>query len=214
LFNELRDVLRLSSAGRRPVLHLQSVADGPLLAGQREERLQKWIDQLHRRRASESDTDRATDFAIVADYVEKYYRKLVGHVIVVHDRPQPFVVQRTNNLSEHIFGKTKRGLRRKLGTKNLARYVQAMRPEEFLVGNLRDPDYLEIVCDGSLENLASSFARNWHAGQEIRSQRRKKAINHPIPLRRKSLREDGFLSKLKRAVGNALQQTTTKAEVA
>ena len=214
MFNELRDVLRLSGDGRRLLLHQRSVADGPILAGQREEHLQKWIDQLNHRRALEDDADRATDFAIVVDYVQKYYRKLVGHVIVLHDRPQPFVVQRTNNLSEHLFGKTKQGLRRKLGTKNLARYVQAMRPEEFLVDNLHDPDYLQIVCDGSLENLAWLFARNWQAGQGIRSQRRKKTINHAIPVRRKSLREDGFLSKLKKAVAKAFQQITTKGAAA
>jgi hypothetical protein len=105
-------------------------------------------------------------------------------------------------------------LRRKLGTKNLARYVQAMRPEEFLVDNLRDPDYLQIVCGGSLENLASSFAQNWQAGQRIRSLRRAKTSNHPIPVKRKSLREDCFLSKLKRAVAAVIQQITSKRAAA
>jgi hypothetical protein len=214
LFNELRDVLRLSSDGHHPLLHQRSVADGPVQARQREEHLQKWINQLNQRRASESDADRATDFAIVLDYLQKYYRKLVGHVIVLNDRPQPFVVQRTNNLSEHRFGRTKQRLRRKLGTKNLARYVQAMRPEEFLVDNLQDPDYLQIVCGGSLENLASSFAQNWQAGQRIRSSRRAKTSNHPIPVKRKSLREDCFLSKLERAVAAVIQQITTKRAAA
>ena len=108
------------------------------------------------------------------------------------------MVQRTNNLSEHRFGRTKQRLRRKLGTKNLARYVQAMRPEEFLVDNLQDPDYLQIVCGGNLENLASAFAQNWQVGQQIRSSRRAKTTNHPIPVKRKNLREDCFLSQLKR----------------
>jgi hypothetical protein len=214
LFNELRDMLRLSSDGHHPLLHQRSVADGPVQARQREEHLQKWINQLNQRRASESDADRATDVAIVLDYLQKYDRKLVGHVIVLNDRPQPFVVQRTNNLSEHRFGRTKQGLRRKLGTKNLARYVQAMRPEEFLVDNLQDPDYLQIVCGGSLENLPSSFAQNWQAGQRIRSSRRAKTTNHPIPAKRKSLREDGFLSKLQRAVAAVIQQITTKRAAA
>lgn len=214
LFNELRDVLRLSSDGHHPLLHQRSVADGPVQARQREEHLQQWINQLNQRRASKSDADRATDFAIVLDYLQKYYRKLVGHVIVLNDRPQPFVVQRTNNLSEHRFGRTKQRLRRKLGTKNLARYVQAMRPEEFLVDNLQDPDYLQIVCGGSLENLASSFAQNWQAGQRIRSLRRAKTSNHPIPVKRKSLREDCFLSKLKRAVAAVIQQITSKRAAA
>ncbi len=214
LFNELRNVIRLGSNGHHPLLHQRPVADGPVMARKREEHLQKWIDQLNQRRASESDADRATDCTIVLGYLQKYDRKLTGHVIVLNDRPEPFVVQRTNNISEHRFGKTKQGLRRKLGTKNLARYVQAMRPEELLVANLHDPDYLQIVCGGSLENLASSFAQNWQAGQTIRSQRRTKTTNHPIPARRKSLREDGFLPKLKQAVATVVQNITTRGVAA
>ena len=42
----------------------------------------------------------------------------------------------------------KQGLRRKLGTKSLARYVRCA-PEELLVDNLNDPDYLEMVCSSS-----------------------------------------------------------------
>ena len=214
LFNELRNVLRLDSDGHHPLLHQRPVADGPVLATQREEHLQKWIDQLNQRRALESDADRAADFTIVLDYMQKYSRKLTGHVIVLNDRSEPFMVQRTNNIAEHHFGRTKQGLRRKLGTKNLARYVQAMRPEEFLVDNLHDPDYLQIVCGGSLENLASSFAQNWQAGRMIRSQRRAKTIIRPIPVGRKSLRDDGFLSKLKRAVATVIQNIATRATAA
>ena len=208
VFNELRDVLRLSSDGNRPLLHHRSVDNGLLQTQQTEEHLQNWIDRLHQRHRSETDADLANDLAIVLDYVQKYDGKLVGHVIVLDDHSQPFVVQRTNNLSEHRFGRAKQGLRRKLGTKNLARYVQAMRPEEFLVDNLRDPDYLDIVCAGSLENLASSFAQNWQKGQEIRSARRAKTTNRPIPAKRKSLRDRRFLSNLRRAVSAVIKPLT------
>jgi hypothetical protein len=145
------------------------------------------------------------------DYPQKYYRKLAGHVIVLNDRSEPFVVQRANNLSEHRFGRTKKGLRRKLGTKNLARYVQAMRPEELLVDNLNGPDYLRIVCGGSLENLAISFAEKWQAGQRIRSERRAKTTNHAIPTRKKCRRNEGFLSSLKDSVTFLIQQATKRA---
>jgi hypothetical protein len=105
-------------------------------------------------------------------------------------------------------------LRRKLGTKKLARYVQAMRPEEFLVANLQDPDYLQIICGGSLENLSLSFAQNWQAGQTIRSQRKEKTSNHPIPAKRKILRADGFLSKLQQAATNMIQNIMRKGAAA
>jgi hypothetical protein len=107
--------------------------------------------------------------------------------------------------------RTKQGLRRKLGTKSLARYVQAMRPEELLVDNLNDPDCLRIVCGGSLENLAKSFAENWQAGHRIRLERRAKTSNHAIPTRKKCLRKDGFLSSLQGAVTFLIQQATKRA---
>jgi hypothetical protein len=201
LFDELREALRLkgNECERRPLLRQRLVTDEAFAAWHREKLFRKWMDGLNNRLTAESDSDRIDDLTIVLNYLQKYQSKLMGHVIDLEGHSQPFIVQRTNNLSEHRFGRTKQGLRRKLGTKNLARYVQAMRPEEFLVENLKDPDYLQIVCDGSLENLASSFAESWQAGQVIRSNRRKKTINHPVPLKKKCLREEGFLSKLKRA---------------
>ena len=214
LFGELRDVLRLNNNGHHPLLRQRPVADGPVEVRKREGHLQEWTDQLYQRRASEGDADRAADFTIVLDYLQKYHGKLTGHVIALQDRPVPFIVQRTNNLSEHRFGRTKQGLRRKLGTKNLARCVQAMRPEEFLVANLHDPDYLQIVCGGSLENLASSFAQNWQAGQTIRLQRRSSLTNHPIPVRKRILREDGFLPNLQQAVAAVTQNITTRGAAA
>jgi hypothetical protein len=214
LFNELRNVLRLCSDGHHPLLHQRPVPDGPISAMQREEHLQKRIDQLNHRLTLECDDDRAFDLTIVLDYLHKYHGKITGHVIVLNDRPDPFVVQRTNNISEHHFGRTKQGLRRKLGTKNLARYVQAMRPEEFLVDNLRDPVYLQILCGGTLENLASSFAQNYQEGQMIRSQRKAKTNVYPIPVGRQRFRDPGFLPQLQRAVATAVQNITERRAVA
>lgn len=213
LFNELRHVLRLNTDGHHPLLPQRPVPDAPVQSRRREKNLQQWIQELNRRQASEIDADRATDLAIVLDYLQKYHRKLVGHVIFLNGRSQPFVVQRTNNPAEQRFGRKKQGLRRRLGTRDLARYVQAMRPEEFLVDNLSDPDYLQIVCGGSVENLASSFAQNWQQGRAIRSSRRARTTNRPIPAKAKTLREDGFLSRLRRAVA-ALSQLDNKRAAA
>lgn len=210
LFDELRAVLRLCSDGRRPLLHHRAVPDGPVQARQREQQLERWIEQLRRRQAAESDADRASDCAIVLSYLEKYHRKLVGHVIFIDGRAQPFIVQRTNNLIEHQFARKKHGLRRKLGNKSLARSVRAMRPEELLVDNLDNADYLQIICGGSLENLAYAFAANWQRGQQFRAARRATTISRPIPVNKKTLRDDGFLSNLGRAVIAALQKAAIK----
>jgi len=208
LFEELRKVLRLTTndCERRPVLRQRCIADNPLLALQRENLFKKWMGGINARLATEIDPDCMEDLTIVHNYLQKYQGKLIGHVIS-NGHSQPFIVQRTNNLSEHRFGRMKQGLRRKLGTKNLARHVQAMRPEEFLADNLNFPEYLNIICGGSLDNLALSFAQNWQAGQAIRLNRRQKTINHPIPLKKKCLRVKSFLSKLKNAFHASTQKT-------
>ena len=159
------------------------------------------------RLASERDADKIGDLQTVLGYLEKYRDKLLGHVIPRADGTEPFVVERTNNVSEHRFGTTKQGLRRKVGTKKLTRLIQAMRPEELLIANLDDPEYLEIVCGGNLENLPALFAQNWKAAQAIRTERRKRISNHPIPIRKKILRDDEILARLKRAVDMVIAMT-------
>lgn len=200
LFKELREVLRLTpnDCEHRPVLRQRRIVDNPLLALQRENLFMKWKECLYARLAAESDSDCIEDLTIVQNYLQKYQGKLIGHVIV-NGQSQPFTVPRTNNLSEHRFGRMKQGLRRKLGTKNLVQHVQAMRSEECLAYNLNFPGYLDIICGGSLDHLALSFAKNWKAGQSIRLNRRQKTINHPIPLKKKCLRMKNFFSKLKNA---------------
>jgi hypothetical protein len=205
LFTELRSVLRLTSDPRAPLLHRQGRADGAAAVEQIQQSLKQWREQLCQRRTREGDADKAGDLDTVVAYLDKYYDKLVGHVIFLEGRAEPFVVQRTNNLSEHRFARTKQGLRRKIGTKKLARSIQAMRPEELLVANLDDPEYLDILCGAKLENLALSFAQNWQAGQTIRTERRKKRCHHPIPVRKKTLRDKGFLPHLEQAVEKLLE---------
>jgi hypothetical protein len=199
LFKELRGLLRLISDPHCPVLHRRVPADAPGIAEEMEKSFDTWKNQLHQRLASERDADKAVDLQTVLGYLEKYRDKLVGHVIPRAGRAEPFVVERTNNISEHRFGKAKQGLRRKLGAKKLTRLIQAMRPEELLIANLDDSEYLEILCGGNLENLPALFAQNWKAGQAIRTERRKRTTNHPIPIRKKILRDEGILPRIKKA---------------
>ncbi len=86
-----------------------------------------------------------------------------------------------------------------------------MRPEELLVANLNDPDYLLIVCGGNLENLPALFAENCKAAHAIRTERRKKTSNHPIPIRKKVLRDPQILACLKRAVDMVIEITGRRA---
>lgn len=214
LFEELRRLLRLTSDPYGPVLHRRVLADAPAIAEEMENSFLAWKERLQQRLASEGDADKAVDLKVVLGYLEKYRDKLVGHVIPQAGRTEPFVVERTNNISEQRFGTAKQGLRRKVGTKKLVRLIQAMRPEELLVANLDDPNYLEIVCGGNLENLPALFAQHWEAGQAIRTQRRRKTSNHPIPIRKKILRDEQILDRLKRAVEMVIQITRRQRNAA
>lgn len=213
LFNELRLTLRLSPQTPLTGPRL-APAEAPPQAQLREQDLGRWSALLQERTTTEQDPDRLADLQTVRSYLDKYQDKLSGHLIPLQDRPQPFVVQRTNNLCERRFGVTKQGLRRRVGARKLTRHVHALRPEQFLVANLDHPDYLDIICAGRLENLPAAFAQNWQAARTIRTERRKKTTCRPIPVSKKCLREDGFLSRIQLAVVTLSQPTNAEELVA
>ena len=209
LFDELREVLRLSSSpehllrGRGPS-ETQDEIKGIA------KRLKQWQARLQRRLSREKDADRRRDQQTVLDYLKTYKDQLVGHVITRKGHSEPLVVSRTNNVSEHRFGKTKRALRRKAGTKKLTRYIQAMRPEVLLLPNLEDAAYLAIAYGGSLTNMASVFAEHWTQAQAIRRKREQPKTGHPMPTTKPQIRRPNLLENLKQLVLTAIESNQTE----
>ncbi len=199
-FEELRKVLRLSSRPGKRLLRGRAPAESREVAENMKKRLQEWRDRLQKRHDWERDEHKRADQASVLKYLQKYEQQLVGHVIELEGRREPFVVSRTNNPVEHRFGSTKRGMRRKVGAKKLTRQVQAMRAETLLVCNLADREYVNLVLAGNLENLPSVIAKHWHLAQAIRKQRLKPTTDHPMPNTKKQLRNPQFLENLKQTV--------------
>lgn len=209
LFDELREVLRLNSSpehllrGRGPSETQEEIKAIP-------KRLKRWQTKLQRRMSRERDADRRRDQQTVLGYLKTYKDQLVGHVIALKGHSKPLVVSRTNNVSEHRFGKTKRALRRKVGTKKLTRYIQAMRPEVLLLPNLEDAAYLAIVYGGSLANLPSVFAEHWSLAQAVRRERQQPKTGHPLPTTKKQLRRPKLLETIQQIVLTAIKQLQTK----
>ena len=209
LFEELRQVLRLDSSpehllrSRGPSETREEIEHIP-------ERLKGWRETLQGRMSDESDVDQRRDQKAVLDYLKTYERQLVGHVIPLEGHAEPLVVSRTNNLSEHRFGSTKRALRRKVGTKKLTRYIQAMRPEVLLLPNLDDAAYLDIVFDGSLDNMAATFSEHWPLARAIRHERQQAKTGHPMPTTKKQLRRPSLLETVKQLVLAAIEQHQAK----
>ncbi len=133
--------------------------------------------------------------------------ELTGHVLPSNGRHKPLVVDRTNNLLEQFFGITKKGLRRKVGTKSVKRFVQAMRPEVLLVANLNDPLYLDFVCGGNLARLPACFSEHWPLARTIRQERQQPKRDHPLPTSKKAIRHPNIFDNLKELVGTMIRLT-------
>jgi hypothetical protein len=214
LFEELRHVLRLSSCpgqrwdrGRRP-------SDTVGVANQMVKRLHRWHDRLKERHSRQRDEQKRDAYDIVLTYLEKYEKKLVGHVIDSGESRKPLVACRTNNPAEHRFGSTKRGIRRKVGVKKLTRQIQALRPEAFLVGNLENQEYLDIVLNGSLDNLPLAIAKHWDLAIAIRSERQRSNRNHPMPTTKKQLRSSTLLNDIEQTIATVAKEAKNQTHAA
>ena len=98
---------------------------------------------------------------IIVAHIDKYNGELWGHDIPVIDSDGNIsmrVADRTNNLCEQSFAKTKNNERRRSGRKNL-NWDLTVRPASIsLVENLKDEEYIRLVCNGSLDELPLLFA--------------------------------------------------------
>ena len=91
--------------------------------------------------------------------IDKYWNKLFADPIEVKTNAGTVMIQpqRTNNMLEQFFRKTKSGGRKKSGTSSLSKMLKSMIANTPLVTNLNNPEYVEIILDGK-KNLSERFA--------------------------------------------------------
>ena len=200
IFEELRDILRFNRADGQPILRQRPPDSSIKDVNQIEQRLNEFHQQLQIRTTA-NDPVIVKSSKILIDYLDKYSDKLVGHLIDLPARNQVILLDRTNNIPEHRFSKTKTGWRRKLGTKKLTRHLQAARHEEFLVANLDRQDYVNAVYGGSLDNMALYFSKYYRDALEIRKLRNTKEGKNTMPISKKTLRQPGILQSAVQALG-------------
>lgn len=165
-FSELRDILRLSDMelprGDRRGLSGREI---PALEAARlhdiEERTTAYHEEIHQRvsniQADPLNNQNKAPEAIILKYLDRYSPSLFGHPYLVDDGKIIAVVERTNNVAEHLFGSEKQKLRRRLGRANLGRDLEDQPAQAALVSNLKHADYVRIIC-GSLDNLPVVFS--------------------------------------------------------
>jgi hypothetical protein len=95
---------------------------------------------------------------IILGYLQQYYPFLFGHPLKLDEEGRvAAVVQRTNNVAEHFFGKEKQQLRRRVGRGQLGRDLDDQPAQVALVANLRNPEYVHHLV-GTIEKLPEAFA--------------------------------------------------------
>jgi hypothetical protein len=163
-FCELRDVLRLCNAElpRGDVRGLQHHL--PALELLRIQQIKEAVDQYTtdlegRIRAKEKRAKQPDSVAaIILRYLRQYGPYLFGHPAKLdEDGRVVAVVERTNNVAEHFFGRHKQQLRRRVGRGQLGRDLEKQPAQVALVSNLRDPEYVRLLA-GSLDQLPATFA--------------------------------------------------------
>jgi len=165
LLDDLRDALRLTLKpnGRNtplpPVLSPREAARELQDIRAAVKRLARSLRQQRPNRGPAGDRRAAID--LVLAHLDRHGPSLFGHLIhLPRSRGGGIrLVERTNVLIESFFHHIKRGERRRSGRKNLAHDFERLPPEAALAPNLRQQDYLDLVCDGSLLGLPGAFAR-------------------------------------------------------
>lgn len=165
LLDELRGALRLDlkPGGRNALL---PVVFSPEKAAMELQNIEAAVDALtsslrERRPGRGPAQNQRAAIDLVLDHIERHGASLFGHLIAL---PKSLgggirVVERTNVILESFFHVIKRGERRRSGRKNLGQDLEHLPPEAALALNLRCPDYLQVVCGGSLDGLPAAFAK-------------------------------------------------------
>lgn len=210
LFTQLRDILRFNRADKKPILRQHPPASSTIEeVTDTEERLKQFRQDLQvqvKTNSKETDKDIKRASKKMIDYLDKYMDELVGHLLTIPEKNKVILLDRTNNLSEQHFSKTKKGWRRKLGVKKMTRHLQAARHEELLLANLDQQDYIKIVYDGSLDNMPSLFATYCNEARQVRKLRDNSQERRSLPIEKKLLRKSDVLPELMKALEIVLKE--------
>lgn len=176
MFNEFRSALRLNTENglnlrrnRKVEFTLTDLHE----SRQRLKTLEATYAALLQSRRTDLPAVEVETAEILLAYLKKYKAELIQNNQVTTSGGSWIQVPRTNWLSEHSFSLKKAQWRKRRGTKQLRRCLQACNPEEFLVPNLQNDDYVRILYKGdtSVQNMARIFSGCRDAAKERREQK-------------------------------------------
>lgn len=155
-FSRLRDILRL---GSKPEPDTKSPKQQLEELERMRTAMASYKAYLKRKRPQSGpgkakSTRRAID--LILKHLKTHGRNLWGHGVIMSDGTLR-IIPRANVLIELLFGLEKRGERRRSGRKNLGHDLEEMKAEAFLALNLKDKEYVSLLC-GEHRTLEAAFA--------------------------------------------------------
>ncbi|HEV2084979.1 MAG TPA: hypothetical protein VGR09_07845 [Gemmatimonadales bacterium] len=164
LFESLRQALRLTPRAPR-VLNVPAAPKISPVKAQQEildikkalEDLTEHLQQTRPERGPAQETREAID--LVLDHIARHGSSLFGHAMTLPGETGGGIrlVARTNNGLENFWDLLKYQERRRSGRKKLGYDFEHLPAEAALALNLRDPDYVSLLC-GSMDRLPQAFA--------------------------------------------------------
>jgi len=201
-FLELRALLRLEDIQNQSRLRQHpSASTTPEEARTIEEEFQRYREKLDQEIAQKDQAPlRAQNARKIAATLDKYWEHLFGHILYPPGCETPVIVKRTNYPCEHSFSRRKRSMRRQTGNAKLAKRLDSAHPAEILVENLKNPDYLQLLCGGRLDQLPRDLAAYWPTDSRLPSRSSSAPVEARIHLRKSILRSKTFFEQTAQAI--------------
>ena len=160
VFDRLRAVLRLDSEDGCISKVCEAELNAAVLTSM-ERGFNEFIEELNNELKFSSKVFTNKAIKIILDHIEVHGDYLWGHKITTPTfcgEPITRFIFRTNNILECFFRPVKRNIRRRTGCGDVGYSLEHTKASVCYIGNLLSQKYLDIVYDGSLDNMESKFA--------------------------------------------------------
>jgi hypothetical protein len=187
-FDRLRTALWLGSEGVSPMHYRYE------LTADQQQQIRSVLDVLcddYRRRIESSSDEIERDVCTtILTHVQKYLPQLLPPTGSGSDG-----VRTTNQLEGH-WSQSKRACRQTQGRRKLTRTFDALPAELMLIPNLQNSEYINVVFDGNLDNLATKFAEADSNGSSYAAWRQTNTSLNLARIPKRILRQERFVDRL------------------
>ena len=160
VFDRLRSILRLDSDDGCIAKAGEVALDAAILVSM-ENIFNEFINEIKEEHKTSTNAFVKKAIETILEHVDEHGEYLWGHIVSMLTLDGKVInnyIFRTNNVLECFFRPVKRNIRRREGRENIGYSLEHTKASICYIGNLSSQKYLDIVYDGSLDNLQYKFA--------------------------------------------------------